>query len=493
MKALGNGPDERDMCDPRRERGIAAQDAAIPPERGSVLYFTTLCLIAALGGFLFGFDTAVISGAVGFIEQQFQLDAMALGWVVSSALVGCIVGSAGGGWLADRFGRKTVLILSGLLFVFTAAGCAVAMTPGFLTFSRLVGGIAVGVSGMVVPLYIAEISPPHLRGRMISGFQLAITVGILAAYFSNALLGKLPALAADSASLPAWCRWMFVDEVWRAMFGSLLLPSAAFVLLLLLVPESPRWLAKRGRQHEALAILGRIVGRDMARREIIEIAGALQQERADLGQLFRAGPRRALLMAVFLAVSAQVSGINAIIYYGPRILESAGFQLGSAMGRQVILGIVNVVFTVLAMWKVDTMGRRPLLLAGSAGMFAALAMTSGFFAAGMTEGVWLVLCLCAYLACFSFSLGPLPWVFMSEVFPTRIRGQAMSIATLSLWAANTAVCQTFPWLTEHLGPAGTFAIYAALVCPVLVLAGRFMPETKGRSLEELERLLGGVS
>jgi len=456
------------------------------PERGSTLYFTTLALIAALGGFLFGFDTAVISGAIKSICEQFGLDEIMEGWLVSSALVGCIAGSAAAGSMSDRFGRKRVLVLSGVLFVFTALGCALARDAGFLIFSRLVGGIAVGVAGMVVPLYIAEISPPQLRGRMISCFQLAITIGILAAYFSNALLRDLSARAALDPTSP-FAGWLVLKEVWRSMLGSLVFPAGAFFLFLLFVPESPRWLVKQNRPQEALAVLARIAGRATAQRQMDEIAATIAMEGPGAVRLWGASLRKPLLMAVFLAMSAQASGINAVIYYGPKIFETAHFPFADALGSQVILGVVNVVFTLLVMWKVDTLGRRPLLFWGNAGVFLSLILLSGFFAGPSSHGAWLILFLCTYLACFAFSLGPLPWIFMAEIFPTRIRGRAMSVANLSLWTTNAVVCQTFPWLDKNFGAASTFALYAAMIFPVFFFVGLVMPETKGRSLEELEK------
>jgi len=457
------------------------------PERGSLLYFTAVCFVAALGGFLFGFDTAVISGTESFLTRQFQLDALMLGWVVSSALVGCVVGSAAGGWLSDRFGRKNILVLSAVLFTATGLGCAVAPNAHVLTAARLIGGIGVGVASMVAPLYIAEISPPRHRGRMVSFYQFAITIGILAAYFSNAMFLRLSHAGASVAGGGLY-QWMVVDEVWRGMFGSMLVPAAVFLLLLMGVPESPRWLAKRRRHDHALGILARVAGRLEAEREMTEIRETISHEAVELRQLFRPGMRKALAMSVFLACSAQLSGINAIIYYGPKIFEDAGFVISDALGGQVILGIVNVVFTVLAMWKVDTMGRRPLLLVGNLGVFLSLAAVATLFATGVTGGTLLIFFISTYLACFAFSLGPLPWVLMSEIFPTHVRGRAMSIATFSLWLTNTVVCLTFPSLAQMLGPASTFAIYAVMVLPVFVFVIKFMPETKGRSLEELEKM-----
>lgn len=458
------------------------------PERGSTLYFTALALIAALGGFLFGFDTAVISGAIKSICAQFDLNEIMEGWLVSSALVGCILGSAAAGSLSDRFGRKRVLVLSGLLFVFTALGCALARDAAFLIFSRLVGGVAVGVAGMVVPLYIAEISPPQLRGRMISCFQLAITIGVLAAYFSNALLRDLSARAAADSTSPL-AGFLLLKEVWRSMLGSLIFPAGVFFLFLLLVPESPRWLVKQDRPAEALAVLARIAGRATAERQMDEISATIALEGPGATRVFGRALRKPLLLAVFLAMSAQASGINAIIYYGPKIFEAAHFPFASALDSQVILGVVNVVFTLLVMWKVDTLGRRPLLFLGNAGVFLSLILLSRFFAGPSTHGASLILFLCTYLACFAFSLGPLPWIFMAEIFPTRIRGRAMSVANLSLWSTNAVVCQTFPWLDKNLGPSSTFALYAAMIFPVFLFVLFLMPETKGRSLEELEKTL----
>ncbi len=457
-----------------------------PPERGSLLYFSVLCFIAALGGLLFGFDTAVISGAIELLRAQFRLEPWLEGWVVASGLVGCVIGAAIGGWLSDCYGRKRILLLSAVLFTLTSIGCAVAPGPYLLSAARLIGGLGVGIASMVVPLYIAEISPARLRGRMVSFYQFAITIGVLAAYLSNAALHACAERSAATAADGLW-RWCLANEVWRGMLGSMVLPAGAFFFLLLLVPESPRWLTKQGDEAQALAILARITGSEDARRQMAEIRETIAEESGELGQLFQPGTRRALVMAVFLAISGQFSGINAIIYYGPRIFDDAGFQLGRALGGQVILGLVNVAFTVLAIWKVDTLGRRPLLAVGNTGVFASLLLLAVLFFSAATAPLLLIVLMSAYLAFFAISLGPLPWIFMSEVFPTRVRGRAMSIATLSLWLANTIVCYSFPVLDKAFGPAPIFCLYAALICPVFLFVWKFMPETKGRSLEELEK------
>lgn len=463
---------------------------AAASERGSLAYFGVLCFIAALGGLLFGFDTAVISGALPLLKIQFGLSPGMEGWLVASALVGCLMGAGIGGWLSDLIGRKRVLLLSAILFTLTSIGCAMAPEPHRLIAARLIGGIGVGIASMVVPLYIAEISPARLRGRMVSFYQFAITIGVLAAYLSNAALHGYSEKAAAEAGEGFW-RWMLVDEAWRGMLGTMVVPAAAFFLLLLPVPESPRWLSKQGEDRRAEAILARIGGSQEAERQMIEIRETIAEERGGLEELFQPGTSRALVMAVFLAVSGQLSGINAIVYFGPRIFDDAGFQLGGALGGQVILGLVNVVFTVVAIVTVDTLGRRPLLAAGNTGVFASLLLLAVLFFVGATQPVPLILVMSAYLAFFAISLGPLPWIFMSEVFPTRVRGRAMSIATLMLWAANTVVCYSFPVLDKRLGPASIFCIYAALICPVFIFVWKYMPETKGRSLEQLERFFRG--
>ena len=299
-------------------------------DRGNLLYFSVLCFIAAIGGLLFGFDTAVISGANEFLKEQFDLGPLMLGWLVSSALVGCLIGAAAGGWLSDRFGRKRVLLLAGALFVATSLGCSLAAEIHLLIIARLIGGMGVGIASMVVPLYIAEISPAHLRGRMVTFYQFAITIGVLAAYFSNAALLEVSQRYHTSADMIPWLRWMFVDQVWRGMLGSLMLPAGAFFLLLLFVPESPRWLTKQGYPDQALDILSRIAGRSDAQRQMDEIRETISHEAGNIGQLLQPGMRRALGIAVFLACAGQLSGINAIIYYGPTILKAAGFHTGSA-------------------------------------------------------------------------------------------------------------------------------------------------------------------
>jgi len=453
-----------------------------PPDKR---YLLGAVLVASLGGFLFGYDTAVISGTIGFVTDKFDLDSVMEGWYVSSALVGCLVGVSGAGFLSDRFGRRRVLLLAALLFTASAAGCALSVGHASLIVFRLIGGIGVGVASMLSPLYISEISPPHVRGRMVALYQLAITIGILSSYFVNAgLLGIAESAAGGGGGV---IDLVFVEEVWRGMLGMEMVPALIFLVLLLVVPESPRWLITHGRREEARRILTRVAGSSDADHQIDEINATIADE-PESGRrlLFQPGIRFALVLGSTLAILTQLCGINAIIYYGPRILEEAGFALSDALGGQVVIGIVNVVFTFLAIWKIDEMGRRPLLIAGVSGILVSLIVIGMLFRFDVTEGPWLLAFILIFIACFAFSFGPVIWVLLSEMYPTRVRGRAMSIATLTLWTGTAIVGQMVPWLLETLQPSGTFWLFALFSAPAIYLAWKVLPETKGKSLEEIE-------
>ncbi len=453
--------------------------------RGSRVYLAVVSGVAALGGFLFGFDTAVISGCVGFLEDQFSLTDWTKGYVVSSALVGCICGAAVAGWLSDRFGRRSVLMLAGVLFFVSAIGCMVPRDVYTLVVARWVGGLGIGIASMLSPLYISEISPSRIRGALVAMYQLAITVGILVAYFSNAAIVAWGQSIGDHAGNEV-LSWMIVAEPWRAMLGTGAIPAAAFMLLLFMVPESPRWLFQQGDEEKSRQILTRVSGPVEAEREIGEIRQALTQEQGRLGELLTPTYRGALAIGILLPLFSQVSGINAIIYYGPDLLEKAGFRLSESLGGQVIVGLVNSVFTCVAIFFVDRVGRRPLILFGTAGLVMSLAWIGLSFWFEVTSG-WLVLApILMFIACFAFSLGPLPWIIISEIFPTRIRGRAMSVGTFTIWVGCLAVAQTFPALLERLGPSPTFWLYAVLVFPAIPVTLLLLPETKGRTLEEIE-------
>ena len=450
---------------------------------GSLLYLGVLCFVAALGGFLFGFDTAVISGTISFVKQKFAMSAMAEGWFVSSALAGCIFGVAFSGKLSDSFGRKKVMILSALFFLVTGVGCALAVTQSALGFFRMVGGLGVGIASMVSPLYISEFSPPRLRGRLVALYQLAITLGILVAYFSNAYLLRLSTAVQYKSRLP---RFLINEEVWRGMFAVDVVPALIFIGLLLFVPETPRWLAGKGRGERALCLLSRVSGRETAEKELAEINAVLKVETGSLRRLFTPAYRPALLIGLTLPLLSQFSGINAVIYYGPRILDQAGFALSDALGGQVTIGIVNVLFTFVAIYSIDKWGRRPLLMFGVAGAVISLLAGGLLFALNVTQGVLILLPILCFIACFAFSFGPVCWVILGEIYPTAIRGRAMSLATMTIWIGNFFVGQLTPLLLENLGPAGTFWIFALLCSPAFFITWKLVPETKGRSLEDIE-------
>lgn len=450
----------------------------------NLLYMTFVCLVSALGGFLFGFDTAVISGTIGFVKAQFALDALQEGWFVASALLGCIIGVAFAGVLADRFGRKLTLFVSAVLFAVSAAGCVIAPEQVSLIVYRLIGGLGVGVASMVAPLYIAEISIPAYRGRMVTLYQFAITIGILAAYYSNALL--LSMSGAGSAG-SAFFQWIVVSEVWRGMFGVELIPAVLFFVLLFFIPQSPRWLTAKGFPDKAKAIFARVTNETTAEQEIADIQATLAQETGSVRQMFQPGLRRALFLGISIAVLSQLTGINVIIYYGPRIFAEAGFGVSASLDSQVIIGIVNILSTILAIWKIDQFGRKPLLLTGVIGMMLSLVCIGIFFYTDSHNSILLVACILLYVTFFAFSFGCVTWTLLAEIYPTHIRGRAMSIATLTLWCGTFIIGQTFPWLLETLGAAGTFLLFALMCVPAILITWKLLPETKGKTLEEIER------
>lgn len=454
-------------------------------EGGSRLYLFLACLVAALGGLLFGFDTAVISGAEAAVAKQFQLSALMEGWIVSSALLGCLIGAAIAGILADRLGRKRVLLIAAVLFVLCSIGSAMPTAAWHLAVARIIGGMGIGIASMLSPMYIAEISPSRLRGGLIAMYQLAITVGILAAYFSNYGLSYLAAHAPHIYVGGTW-QWVFVDEVWRGMLLAGVVPALVLFGLLFGVPESPRWLVKQGFGNLAEAILTRVNGAEQAAREMREIEQTLAVESRSILQLFQPGMRLALLIGIVLPFFSQICGINVIIYYGPKVLEAARLPLDTALLWQVFLGSVNVVFTLAAIFTVDRWGRKPLLIAGIAGVGLSLLLGGLMFVLAAPPAVILSV-FGVYLACFSLSYGPVCWVIVSEIFPTAIRGRAMSISIFSLWSGCILVGQTFPWLLARLGPATTFWLYGATTPLALCFVALFVPETKGKSLEQIER------
>lgn len=444
-----------------------------------------LTITASLGGLLFGYDTAVISGTISMVKAQFGLNAVLEGWYVSSALLGCVAGVSFAGWLSDRYGRKKVLLLAATLFTLSALGCALSKSFSGLVVFRMLGGMGVGIASMLSPMYISEISPPSIRGRLVALYQLAITVGILISYLVNAWLLEQSLL--ERVFSHASFNLVFKSEVWRAMLGMESVPALIFFMLLCLVPESPRWLLVNGKPEKAMNILLRTTTKDQARQEIRGIQDMLGIEKQKVSLMLNPGIRLAIFLGISLAVLQQFTGIDAIIYYGPRIMVNAGFELNDALGSQVVIGAINMAFTLLAIWQIDRFGRKKLLLSGTTGMLLSLVAIGYLFYTDHTEGVLLLAMILLFIASFAFSLGPVVWVILSEIYPTRIRGRAMSIATLAVWIGTTLIGQFIPLSLSNLGPAVTFWIFAFFCIPTIWIGWKMMPETKGKTLEEIEK------
>lgn len=446
--------------------------------KGSVGYAFLLTVVAALGGLLFGYDTGVISGAIGYLRTRFSLDADMQGWAAASALVGCMIGAGFAGALSDWLGRKRVLLLSAVLFTVSGIGTAIPRNLLEFVMARMIGGFGIGAASLLCPLYIAEIAPARIRGRLVSVNQFAIILGFVVVYFVNALVAR----TGEGLGGEAWN----VLYGWRWMMGSEAAPAIIFLVLLSWVPESPRWLVKRDRAGEALAILTRVNGAVQARSDLAEITEAVTHEERSLAQLFRPGLRRAMWIGIVLAVLQQVTGINTVLYYAPEIFKSAGLGATAAIDQTVIVGLINLSFTIVAILVVDRLGRKPLLLIASTGMGVSLFLLGGAFILRKFEGPWVLFFVLAYVAAFAVAMGPVVWVILAEIFPTRVRGTAMSVATVALWLSCFLVTQFFPRMLEQL-QGRAFFVYGAMCVVAVVFVAVFVPETKGKTLEEIEK------
>jgi len=459
-----------------------------PNGRGSPWHLGLVCFVASLGGFLFGFDTAVISGTIGMVEELFSLSKLQVGWFTGSALVGCIIGAAFAGVLGDRFGRKPVLNFAALMFFLSALGSTVPPTFAVLILARFIGGLGVGTASVLAPLLISEFAPARLRGRLVALYQLSIVIGILLAYFSNWSLLGFSQRNAQGTFVNEFFSWLMIDQVWRSMFGAEMIPAACFILLLLVVPESPRWLLKAHKPQEALVVLSRIVGRTTAIQQKDLIQEALQQEEGSIRELFRPGLRTALMVGVGLSVFGQLTGVNIVIYYGPQILEEAGFGIGGALQYQVLLGLINLVFTIIALCVIDRLGRRPLLIGGMVVVTLALAAAGCLFSVGGAMSILIVVILGIYMASVALSICAVIWVLTPEIFPNSIRARAASIATLFNWATNWLSAYFFPSYVAKFGMHIGFLTFATICAIATLFFWRFVPETKGRSLEQIEHM-----
>jgi len=450
-------------------------------------FLLPICLVATLGGLLFGYDTGVISGAIESLTQRFQLDDFMKGWASGCVLIGCAFGVLLVGPVSDRFGRKIALSISAVLFLISAVGTSLPHDIVTFILFRIVGGVGIGVASISTPMYIAEITPANLRGRMVAVNQIAIVGGISATSFANYVIAG----CGDQA-------WNIASG-WRWMFAMGILPAVAFFLLLLRIPESPRWLIEMKRDDEACGILGRVGGGGFAAAEVAHIRESLSGEKGTWGELFSRRLRLPLMLGIVLAVLQQVTGINVFMYFGATIFKTMSQSTGVDAGllQQIVINGSGVLFTLIAIASVDRWGRRPLMFIGTFGMGISLVamgvMAQTMSATAATSHLMLAFII-LYIACFGLSVGPVIWVILSEIFPTAVRGRALGIATFCLWLADYVVTQTFPlmdakgsWFVTRFNHAFPFYIYAAFCVVLIVVTWLFVPETKGRSLEDIER------
>lgn len=454
-------------------------------------YVWIISVVAALGGLLFGYDFVVIGGAKPFFERYFGLaDEFSRGWANSCALLGCLVGAMMAGVLSDYFGRKRLLVLSAVLFAVTSLGNALAGNFTVFVAWRMLGGVAIGLASNLSPMYIAEVAPAAMRGRLVSINQLTIVLGILAAQIVNwAIVRDLPPGASDAFIANSW----YVSTGWRWMFGLTAVPSLAFFLGMFFVPESPRWLAVNGKLDKARGVLRAVGGEDYATAALAEIetARAAEGETAGLGELFNPKLTKVLVLGIVLAVFQQWCGINVIFNYAEEIFRAAGYDISNVLKNIAWTGSVNLAFTFVALGVVDRGGRRGLMLFGAAGLGLIYLVMGGCYYHGVQGWPMLALVLAA-IACFAMSLGPVTWVIISEIFPNRIRGAAMSVAVSALWIACFVLTYTFPILNKHLGSAGTFWLYAGICAAGFCFIAAQLPETKGKTLEEIQKDLTGL-
>jgi MFS transporter, SP family, arabinose:H+ symporter len=430
--------------------------------------------VATLGGFLFGYDNIVISGAIGYLGQLFHLDAAGVGWAAGCALVGCIAGCALAGTVADYLGKKKGLALCALCFALSSVGMLFAADLHQFVLWRLIGGVGIGAASVISPNYIAEIAPTRVRGRCVTLYQLGIVVGILAAVFVNMLIQRM---GDEAWNISIGWRWMFLAGV---------VPAVLFGLMILPAVESPRWLMKMGRRDQAIGVLTEINGSDAARREAAEIENSLASEEGHMSELFTTF-RRPLLLGIMLAGLQQISGVTPLFSFLPEIFRAAGTATSDAFFQSVLVSLINLLFTLFALWLVDRAGRKTLILAGTSLQFVSLALV-GWLYHVHGSGLAVLVFVMSFVAGHAFGNGVACWVIISEIYPTKVRGRGMSIATTALWLVGYLGNQLFPIMQKHLGSDGTFWLFSAGALLTVVLVGWLVPETKGRSLEEITKL-----
>lgn len=439
------------------------------PSTSSSRFIGSISGVAALGGLLFGFDTAIISGAIPALKTYFNLDGLSLGWAVSSILIGCALGALVSGKLADHFGRKAMMLVCAVLFALSGLGAGFAgHLPAFVLF-RILGGLGVGAAAMLCPMYIAEIAPPKVRGQLVSFYQLAIVSGILLAYCCNFYFAG------------------FGENGWRWMFASQAVPALLFAGLLLLVPDTPRWLVSKGKHAQALAVLKKTVGEHQAQTVVLAIMESFsKQAAASVWAVFEKSYRKVLIAGILIAVFQQVTGINAVLYYAPELFARTGLDVASSLLQTIGIGVVNVLATFIAIFLVDKLGRKSFLIAGSLVMGLSLLGLAACFHFNYFPGDLVMALVLVYVAAFGCTLGAVTWVYLSEIFPNAIRATAMSVATLALWLADFIVTLLFPVMSTELGTAVTLIVYAGFCLLCLLYVSFRVPETRGKSLEEIE-------
>lgn len=436
--------------------------------RTNSFYIIFISLIAAFGGLLFGFDIAVFSGTIPFIKPYYGLSDAELGFTGSSLYIGCIAGTLVTGYATDRFGRKPMLIVAAAIFTVSSVLMGWAGSYHMLIFWRIVAGIGVGAASMLSPLYIAEVSPAKIRGRLVSINQLTIVIGILLAYFINYLLAG-------------------TEDNWRWMFTSGAIPSGLFLLCIFFVPESPRWLVSKGFTSRAREVLQKISGEAGVKEDLQSIEAVVHREvKGKLSDLFTHGMTFIVLLGITMAVFQQISGANAIFFYAPIIFEKAGMDVKDQLFQQIMIGAINLVFTLVAMQLVDRVGRKKLMLGGSSLMALWLFLVGLCYALNLFEGYWLTFFVLAFIATYATTLAPVTWVLISEIFPTRIRGVAVSVSTAMLWVACFALAYAFPVLIEWLDAPQTFFLFSGICLLYFFILWRYAPETKGKTLEQFE-------
>ncbi|MGM8361983.1 sugar porter family MFS transporter [Flavobacterium sp. ARAG 55.4] len=460
---------------------------ASPLERKSALYLWFICIVAACGGLLFGYDAVVVSGTNTQVVEQFSFSKAELGFYVSCVLWGCAIGSGIAGPISDSFGRRKALMMASVLIFISAVWSGLASTPIDLIIARLIGGFGIGAATMVCPLYISEVAPENLRGRMVTLFQLTITIGIVMCVFANWSIFNFAESNTNSTTLSKFWKWLAVDENWRLMFMAEALPGILFLVCAFFIPESPRWLVKRGYNAEAENILTKINGSLRAKEIVVEIKETLNAEGVvKFADLFGKKLKKPLILAILICILSEGCGVSVIFYYGPQIFESAGFDLGGSLGGFASIAIVNFIATIFALGFVDSAGRRKLLAVGAIGALLSHIAIGVLFMSNIT-GWPIVVAINAFVAFFACAIGPVKFVVVSEIFPNQVRGKAIALATVCIWITSALVAQVFPVIEAITPPGVIYFLFAGELVLLLLVVKFLMPETKGRTIEDIER------